>query len=73
MTTPEVAAQFEAMDLVDFGAIPSHPTAWWPAFPCIVFRLPGGKPFQAMPGTVYWDDGNGRGSTTRTANAKCSA
>ncbi len=57
---PEVAAQFEAMDLVDFWGYPKSPEGLVAKFShasCLA-RL-AGKPFQAMPGTIYWDDGNG--------------
>jgi len=57
---PEVAKQFEAMDLVDYWGYPKSPEGLVARFShssCMA-RLDG-KPFQAMPGTVYWDDGNG--------------
>lgn len=57
---PEVARQFAALDLVDFWGYPKSPAGLVARFAhasCLA-RLDG-KPFQAMPGTVYWDDGNG--------------
>ena len=57
---PETATQFEAMDLVDFWGYPKAPDGLVARFShasCMA-RLDG-KPFQAMPGTIYWDDGNG--------------
>jgi hypothetical protein len=57
---PEVPAQFEAMDLVDFWGYPKSPEGLVARFShasCMA-RLVG-KPFQAMPGTIYWDDGGG--------------
>ena len=57
---PETATQFEAMDLVDFWGYPKTPEGLVARFAhasCLA-RLDG-KPFQAMPGTIYWDDGNG--------------
>ena len=57
---PETATQFEAMDLVDFWGYPKTPEGLVARFShasCMA-RLDG-KPFQAMPGTIYWDDGNG--------------
>jgi len=57
---PETAAQFEAMDLVDFWGYPKAPEGLVARFShasCLA-QLDG-KPFQAMPGTIYWDDGNG--------------
>lgn len=57
---PEVAAQFEAMDLVDFWGYPKSPDGLVARFShASCFARLAGKPFQAMPGTVYWDDGNG--------------
>jgi len=57
---PEVPSQFEDMDLADFWGYPKSPEGLVARFShasCIA-RL-AGKPFQAMPGTIYWDDGNG--------------
>ena len=57
---PETATQFEAMDLVDFWGYPKAPEGLVARFShasCLA-RLDG-KPLQAMPGTIYWDDGNG--------------
>jgi len=57
---PETPQQFEAMDLVDYWGYPKSPEGLVARFShasCMA-RL-AGKPFQAMPGTVYWDDGNG--------------
>jgi hypothetical protein len=57
---PEVPAQFADMDLVDYWHYPKSPEGLVGRFShasCMA-RL-AGKPFQAMPGTVYWDDGNG--------------
>jgi hypothetical protein len=57
---PEAAGQFEAMDLVDFWGYPKSPEGLVARFShasCMA-RLEG-KPFQAMPGTIYWDDGGG--------------
>jgi hypothetical protein len=57
---PETASQFEAMDLVDFWAYPKCPEGLVALFSrASCFARLAGKPFQAMPGTVYWDDGNG--------------
>lgn len=57
---PAARTQFDAMDLVDFWGYPLAPEGLVAEFAHAenVARLLG-KPFQAMPGTVYWDDGNG--------------
>ncbi|MEN6547813.1 MAG: LamG-like jellyroll fold domain-containing protein [Armatimonadia bacterium] len=57
---PEALTQFEKMDMVDYWVYPRSPHG-------LVARLSQAstmarlvdKPFQAMPGTCYWDDGNG--------------
>ena len=57
---PQTPKQFEAMDLVDYWGYPKSPEGLVARFShasCMA-RLVG-KPFQAMPGTIYWDDGNG--------------
>ena len=57
---PETASQFEGMDLVDFWAYPKCPDGLVARFSraaCLASL--DGKPFQAMPGTIYWDDGGG--------------
>jgi len=57
---PEALTQFREMDLVDFWAYPKTPYGLVARFnrPSSMARLMG-KPFQAMPGTLFWDDGNG--------------
>lgn len=57
---PVALTQFEQMDLVDFWGYPRAPEGLVAEFAHAenIARLLG-KPFQAMPGTVYWDDGNG--------------
>jgi len=57
---PETATQFEAMDLIDFWGYPKCPDGLVASFSrASCFARLAGKPFQAMPGTIYWDDGNG--------------
>lgn len=57
---PTARTQFEEMDMVDFWGYPLAPEGLVAEFSHAenMARLLG-KPFQAMPGTVYWDDGNG--------------
>ena len=57
---PEALTQFEKMDMVDHWAYPKSPQGLIARFSQAsnMARLVG-KPFQAMPGTCYWDDGNG--------------
>lgn len=68
---PEVPSQFAALDLVDFWAYPKSPEGLVARFShasCLA-RL-AGKPFQAMPGTIYWDDGGGLWITGPDGNRK---
>ena len=57
---PEALTQFAKMDMVDHWAYPKSPQGLIARFSqaSTMARLVG-KPFQAMPGTCYWDDGNG--------------
>ena len=68
---PEVARQFEGMDLADFWGYPKTPEGLVARFSHAynLARLDG-KPFQAMPGTVYWDDGNGLWQTDTDGKRK---
>ncbi|MHB8997478.1 MAG: LamG-like jellyroll fold domain-containing protein [Armatimonadota bacterium] len=57
---PEALAQFAEMDMIDYWGYPRCPEGLVARFNHTnnYARLLG-KRFQAMPGTVYWDDGNG--------------
>ena len=57
---PEAVAQFADMDMVDYWGYPKVPEGLVARFShaANMAQLLG-KRFQAMPGTVYWDDGNG--------------
>jgi hypothetical protein len=57
---PDALAQFAEMDMIDYWGYPRCPEGLVARFNRTnnYARLLG-KRFQAMPGTVYWDDGNG--------------
>jgi hypothetical protein len=57
---PEALTQFAEMDLADFWTYPKSPEGFVArvSHASNMARL-AGKPLQVMPGTVYWDDGNG--------------
>ncbi|MBU0609755.1 MAG: hypothetical protein KKI08_17845, partial [Armatimonadetes bacterium] len=57
---PEAVTQFADMDMVDYWGYPKVPEGLVARFShtANMAKLLG-KRFEAMPGTVYWDDGNG--------------
>jgi hypothetical protein len=57
---PEAVAQFAEMDLIDYWGYPKSPQGFVArASHTYNYGRLLGKPVQLMPGTVYWDDGNG--------------